>query len=295
MAQVSPSGHSARCLRAADVAALADTDARPLARPASPAADAPLLNVHDLSATYGPKAVLHDVNFTVQGRQCVAVVGMSGSGKTTLARCLVGLHPTWTGDVSFAGKPLGKGIRRRNDEQLRRIQYVSQNPYASLNPRRTVGQIVEQPLAHFEKLPPDQRYDRVVAALTAAALRESFVDYYPDQLSGGERQRVAIARALVLDPDLLVCDEVTSALDVSVQASVVELLRGLQAERGLSMIFITHNLPLVRSIADQVVVVNDGTICESGSVIQVLEAPKDPYTTQLLADVPKLTEPVGES
>jgi peptide/nickel transport system ATP-binding protein len=295
MAQVSPSGHSARCLRAAEVAALAGTDARPLARPASPAADAPLLDVHDLSATYGPKAVLRDVNFTVQGRQCVAVVGMSGSGKTTLARCLVGLHPAWAGEVSFAGKPLGKGIRRRSDEQLRRIQYVSQNPYASLNPRRTVGQIVEQPLAHFEKLPAGERYDRVVAALTAAALRESFVDYYPDQLSGGERQRVAIARALVLNPDLLVCDEVTSALDVSVQASVVELLRGLQAERGLSMIFITHNLPLVRSIADQVVVVNDGTICESGSVTEVLESPKDPYTTQLLADVPKLTEPVGES
>jgi peptide/nickel transport system ATP-binding protein len=235
------------------------------------------------------------VNFTVPGRQCVAVVGMSGSGKTTLARCLVGLHPAWAGDVSFAGKPLGKGIRRRSDDQLRRIQYVSQNPYASLNPRRTVGQIVEQPLAHFEKLPADERYERVVKALTAAALRESFVDYYPDQLSGGERQRVAIARALVLDPDLLVCDEVTSALDVSVQASVVELLRGLQAQRGLSMIFITHNLPLVRSIADQVVVVNDGTIVESGSVIEVLESPKAPYTTQLLADVPKLTEPVGEA
>jgi peptide/nickel transport system ATP-binding protein len=295
MVQVSPSGHGARCLRAEEVAALAGTDARPLARPASPHADAPLLDVHDLSATYGPKAVLRDVNFTVAGRQCVAVVGMSGSGKTTLARCLVGLHPTWTGDVSFAGNPLGKGIRRRSDDQLRRIQYVSQNPYASLNPRRTVGQIVEQPLAHFEKLAAGERYERVVAALTAAALRESFVDYYPDQLSGGERQRVAIARALVLNPDLLVCDEVTSALDVSVQASVVELLRGLQAERGLSMIFITHNLPLVRSIADQVVVVNDGTICESGSVTEVLESPKDPYTTQLLADVPKLTEPVGES
>jgi peptide/nickel transport system ATP-binding protein len=295
MLQVSPAGHGARCLRAVEVAALAGTDARPLARPISPAADAPVLDVRDLSATYGPKTVLRDVNFAVPGHQCVAVVGMSGSGKTTLARCLVGLHSTWSGDVSFAGKPLGKSIRRRSDQQLRRIQFVSQNPYASLNPRRTVGQIVEQPLAHFERLSADERYERVVKALTAAALRESFVDYYPDQLSGGERQRVAIARALVLDPDLLVCDEVTSALDVSVQASVVELLRGLQAERGLSMIFITHNLPLVRSIADQVVVVNDGTICESGTVTEVLESPKDPYTTQLLADVPKLTEPVGET
>ena len=116
---------------------------------------------------------------------------------------------------------------------------------------------------------------------------------YPDQLSGGERQRVAIARALILEPDLLVCDEVTSALDVSVQAAIVELLRGLQHERGLSMIFITHNLPLVRSIADHVVVMNNGRICERGTVTEVLEAPKDAYTTQLLADVPKMTVSVG--
>jgi peptide/nickel transport system ATP-binding protein len=293
MIEVSPTGHAARCLRAAEVAALADTAGGPPARPASPAAKAPLLDVRDLSATYGRKTVLHDIAFAVPGQQCVAVVGMSGSGKTTLARCLVGLHPTWGGDVTFAGKALTQGIRRRSDDQLRRIQYVSQNPYASLNPRRTVGQIVEQPLAHFEKLPAGERYERVVAALTSAALRESFVDYYPDQLSGGERQRVAIARALILEPDLLVCDEVTSALDVSVQASVVELLRSLQAEQGLSLIFITHNLPLVRSIADQVVVMNNGKICESGPVEQVLEAPKDPYTVQLMADVPKMTDAAG--
>ena len=215
--------------------------------------------------------------------------------KTTLARCLVGLHPTWTGDVTFAGEALAPGVRRRSSGQLRRIQYVSQNPYLALNPRRTVGQIVEQPLAHFEKLPAAQRQERVVAALTAAARRESFVDLYPDQLSGGERQRVAIARALILEPDLLVCDEVTSALDVSVQAAIVELLRGLQADRGLSLIFITKNLPLVRSIADDVVVMNGGTLCERGPVGEVLRAPKDPYTVQLLADVPKLTVPAGDA
>ncbi len=294
MVEVSPTGHAARCLRAVEVAALAGTQGGPTARPSGPGKTDALLDVQDLSATYGRKTVLSGLTFAVPGRQCVAVVGMSGSGKTTLARCLVGLHPTWRGDVMFSGKPLTAGVRRRSGDQLRRIQYVSQNPYLALNPRRTVGQIVEQPLAHFEKLSAGQRYDRVVAALTAAALRESFVDLYPDQLSGGERQRVAIARALILEPELLVCDEVTSALDVSVQAAIVELLRGLQHQHGLSMIFITHNLPLVRSIADHVVVMNDGRICERGTVTEVLEAPKDPYTAQLLADVPKMTVAVGE-
>jgi peptide/nickel transport system ATP-binding protein len=294
MIEVSPTGHRARCLKAVEVAGLAGPPDGPPTRPAGAGPTAPLLDVRGLSATYGRKTVLSELTFTVPGHQCVAVVGMSGSGKTTLARCLVGLHPTWSGDVTFAGQPLTAGVRRRSTDQLRRIQYVSQNPYLALNPRRTVGQIVEQPLAHFEKLSASQRYERVVAALTWAALRESFVDLYPDQLSGGERQRVAIARALILEPDLLVCDEVTSALDVSVQAAIVELLRRLQAERGLSMIFITHNLPLVRSIADHVVVMNDGRICERGSVTEVLEAPKDAYTTQLLADVPKMTVSVGE-
>ncbi len=294
MAEVSPTGHAARCLKALEVAALAGTENGPVARPAGPGSTEELLSVRDLSATYGRKTVLTDLTFAVPGRRCVAVVGMSGSGKTTLARCLVGLHPTWRGDVTFSGKALTAGIRRRSGDQLRRIQYVSQNPYLALNPRRTVGQIVEQPLAHFEKLPAGERYERVVAALTSAALRESFVGLYPDQLSGGERQRVAIARALILEPDLLVCDEVTSALDVSVQAAIVELLRGLQHERGLSMIFITHNLPLVRSIADHVVVMNDGRICERCTVTEVLESPKDAYTAQLLADVPKMTVSVGE-
>ncbi len=293
LVQVSDSGHAARCIRAVEVVGLSQPAGSGAARPDSAEAEAALLDVRDLSATYGNATVLHDLTLSVPGQQCVAVVGMSGSGKTTLARCLVGLHPNWSGQVSFAGKPLSRGVRRRSNDQLRRIQYVSQNPYLSLNPRRTVGQIIEQPLAHFEKLSARERQERVVDALTAAALRESFVDLYPDQLSGGERQRVAIARALVVQPDLMVCDEITSALDVSVQAAIVELLRGLQAERGLSLIFITHNLPLVRSIADHVVVMNGGRICEAGTVTQVLEDPQDAYTQQLLADVPKMT-PVGE-
>jgi peptide/nickel transport system ATP-binding protein len=293
--QVAPSGHSARCIRAQEVVGLARPAGSAAAQAPSSESEGVLLDVRDLSATYGSATVLHGLTLSVPSQQCVAVVGMSGSGKTTLARCLVGLHPTWTGEVTFAGEPLARGFGRRSDKQLRRIQYISQNPYQSLNPRRTVGEIIEQPLAQFEKLPARDRRGRVVAALNAAALRESFVDLYPDQLSGGERQRVAIARALILEPDLLVCDEITSALDVSVQAAIIELLRGLRADRGLSLIFITHNLPLVRSIADQIVVMNGGRICESGTVTQVLQDPKDAYTAQLLADVPKLTTLVSEA
>jgi peptide/nickel transport system ATP-binding protein len=229
------------------------------------------------------------VSLTLPAGQCLAVAGMSGSGKTTLARCIVGLHTGWEGELSFAGQPLPSGIRRRSLDLLRRVQYVSQNPYSSLNPRRTVGQIVEQPLAHFFKLSAAQRRSRVDAALAAAALPASIAARYPDQLSGGQRQRVALARAMIVEPELLVCDEVTSALDVSVQAAIVELLRGLQAERGLSLLFITHNLPLVRSVADRVVVLHEGVICEQGPVDQVLTSPQDPYTIQLLADAPKMT------
>ncbi len=284
--------HRVRCLRAADVAGLAERISA--ARPSAGAEGSePLLEVRGVSASYGAAPVLRDVSLTLAPGQSVAVVGTSGSGKTTLARCIVGLHRNWSGDVRFAGQPLPAGVKKRGNDQLRRIQYVSQNPYSSLNPRRTIGQIVEQPLAHFSDLPARERRERTIDALSAAALQPSFLNLYPDQLSGGERQRVALARALILDPDLLVCDEVTSALDVSVQAAIVELLCRLQAERGLSVLFITHNLPLVRSIADEVVVINQGMICEHGKVADVLRSPRDSYTAQLLADVPSMTSTAG--
>ena len=247
-----------------------------------------MLTISGVSVSYTNKLVLHDVNLVVGARQSVAIVGTSGSGKTTLARCVVGLHKDWSGTIKFDGQDLPAGVRGRTQDQLRRIQFVSQNPYSSLNPRQTVGQIVGHPLAHFHKLPGAEHRQRIGDALTSVALRESFAARYPDELSGGERQRVALARALVLEPDLLVCDEVTSALDVSVQAAIVELLLRLQAERGLALLFITHNLPLVRSIADDVTVISAGEICERGPVTQVLTAPSHAYTRQLLADVPAI-------
>ncbi len=170
---------------------------------------------------------------------------------------------------------------------VRSLQYVFQNPYTSLNPRKTVGRLIEQPLRQLFKLSASEREQRVVTALRDSALSEDYVNRYPDQLSGGERQRVAIARALVVEPSLLVCDEVTSALDVSVQAAIVELLHRLKIERGLTLVLITHNLALVRSLADDVVILRDGHVIEQGQ--EVLDSPKSEYALQLLADVPSLS------
>lgn len=281
-------GHLARCLRTDEVRATV----RPEPAAAVPGAARPagaLLEVSGLSAAYGAKRVLHDVALAVHPDECVAVVGESGSGKTTLARCLVGLHGSWSGDLRYGTTPLAGRAARRSTDELRTIQYIFQNPYTALNPRKTIGAIVEQPLHHFEPtLSRGERESRVNRALTDVALGPDFWSRYPDQLSGGERQRVAIARALVIDPALLVCDEVTSALDVSVQATIVELLRRLQAERHLALVFITHNLALVRSVAQSVVVLSQGRVVESGPVDEIFDHPQDPYTIGLMEDVPKL-------
>jgi peptide/nickel transport system ATP-binding protein len=249
----------------------------------------PLLRVSGLSARYGSTEVLADVELAVGRNECVAVVGESGSGKTTLARCLVGLHSSWSGEVRFGDGDLPRAALRRTRHDLQAIQYIFQNPYTALNPRKTIGRIVEQPLLQFfPSSTRSEREERVSSVLSDVALGPDFWSRYPDQLSGGERQRVAIARALVVSPDLLVCDEITSALDVSVQATIIELLRRLQAERHLSLLFITHNLALVRSMAQSVVVLSKGRVVESGPVDQVFERPEDAYTIRLMQDVPKL-------
>jgi peptide/nickel transport system ATP-binding protein len=292
MVEIDGGSHRARCFRAQELVATS-TGVDQLRSVSTDGEDAVsterLLTVQDLNGFYADKQILFDVALTVPHTSCVAVVGESGSGKTTLARCITGLHGHWSGSVSFAGKELKPFAKQRDLEVLRSVQYIFQNPYTSLNPRKTIGQLIEQPLAHFYQLSARERTERVVATLEAAALSGDFLGRYPDQLSGGERQRVAIARALVVEPKMLVCDEVTSALDVSVQAAIVELLRRLQRERGLSLLFITHNLALVRSIAQEVVVLHEGRVVEHGSTNGVLSHPEDEYTIRLLEDVPKLT------
>jgi peptide/nickel transport system ATP-binding protein len=280
-----------RCIRVAQVRESSTAVAAAFRQAAAAPGKAPVLSLRDVSAGYGRRPVLSGVNLDVPAESCVAVVGESGSGKTTLARCIVGLHRNWTGDIRFEGASLAASAQGRPRQMLRRVQYVFQNPYTSLNPRKTVGQIVAQPLEQYLRLGYRERSQRAARALADVSLGADFLPRYPDQLSGGERQRAAIARALVVEPDLLICDEVTSALDVSVQAVIVELLRGLQAEHHIAMIFITHNLALVRSIAQSVVVLRSGAVVESGPVEQVLDHPADPYTARLMQDVPKLERP----
>jgi len=248
-----------------------------------------ILRAEAISASYGRKQVLKDVSISIPNQSCVAVVGESGSGKTTLARCLVGLHDQFTGTVRFKDRPLAGSYKSRSDDEVKAIQYIFQNPYSSLNPRRTVSQILLQPMRRVFQDSPAQRSAKIDAVLSDVSLDPGvYRDKYPPALSGGEAQRVAIARALLLEPELLICDEITSSLDASVQATILELLRHLRSERGLSMLFISHNLALVRSIAETVAVLHDGTVVENGPVERVLDSPSDEYTALLFESAPRM-------
>jgi peptide/nickel transport system ATP-binding protein len=282
--QVGPD-HTAKCLRVGEIGSwdinrgnTNDTD---------PATTRDIiLSAEDLRVFYGRKEVVHGVSFDVAKAEVVALVGESGSGKTTISRCVGGLHKQWTGELAFEGRSLGKGARSRGAEDRKRIQYIFQNPYLSLNPRLTIQQIVSRPMELFGIAKGSEARDRVVELLEAVALGPTVLNLQTNRLSGGERQRVAIARALAAEPDLLVCDEITSALDVSVQGSIVALLENLRKTRGISMLFVTHNLALVRSIAARVQVLNAGELVESGFVVEVLDTPKHDYTKRLLSNSP---------
>jgi len=280
--------HEVRCIRHAAVlrdAATARIAATP--RPEIGVEDA-LVAVIGVNASYGTRQVLHNVELIVRPRECLALVGESGSGKTTLARCVAGLHTSYTGQVSFRGKELPAGSRSRDADTRREIQYVFQSPYNSLNPRKTIAQIIEQPLRHFFSIGGSDGRGRVRGALDRVQLSTTCLDRYPHQLSGGERQRVAIARALVAEPQLLVCDEVTSALDVSVQAAIIDVLAELQRELHIGLLFVTHNLALIRTLSQEVAVMSEGRIVERGRVDDILDAPKADYTKKLLSDTPSL-------
>jgi peptide/nickel transport system ATP-binding protein len=287
--------HEARCVRAVEV--LTQTQAKagdPLDMAVGEEGSA-VLTLDNVVAHYGSTEVLHSISLRVAPQECLAVVGESGSGKTTTARSIAGLHKDWTGSIRLGDQELETAARSRSTETRRQIQYIFQNPYGSLNPRKTVGESVGQPLSVFGLAKGREAERRVAEMLEQVSLSAGYARRYPDQLSGGERQRVAIARALISSPSVLICDEVTSALDVSVQAAIVELLGRLQRDLGLSMVFVTHNLPLVRSIAQKVVVLANGSIVEYGDTADVLADPQQPYTQQLIANTPSLETAVADA
>jgi peptide/nickel transport system ATP-binding protein len=292
--EVSP-GHRVRCWRYKEVGAqppVLDARLRDKSLAARETQENQVISMRDVTAFYQRKETLHGINISLGERRCLALVGESGSGKTTLSRCVAGLHPyRIAGEIELRGKALARDARDRPRATRQAIQYIFQSPYSSLNPRKTIRQILLQPLKVFFDLSRDEMEGRMVKALEQVALDSSLLNRYPDQLSGGERQRVAIARGLAAEPTVLICDEVTSWLDVSVQAAIIELLATLQRDMGLSMLFVTHNLALVRSIAQEVAVMNDGRIVEHGLVDAVLEDPQADYTKKLLSDTPTI-EPV---
>lgn len=248
--------------------------------------EAVLLEVRGLDVAYD-RQVLFDVSLSVGQGECLALVGESGSGKTSLARAIAGLGENVQGHMRYAGQPLAFAARQRDARLRHQIQYVFQNPYRALNPRQTIAQTLSAPLAHFFGVRGSEARRRVEAVLERVSLPARVADLFPHSLSGGERQRVAIARALICEPKLLVCDEITSALDVSVQASILALLQRLQGE-GLTLLFVTHDLGVVRAIADRVLVLRQGRVVEQGSAEQVLDRPADAYTQELLAHSPSL-------
>lgn len=256
-----------------------------------------VLMVEHLNAGFGtkslfagkaPSRVVRDVGFEVIRGDCLALVGESGSGKTTTLRCIAGLHVPISGKLEFEGIPLRGDVRLRSSDVRRRIQLVPQNPDSSLNPRHSVGQIIARPIALFSKLPRAERSALVSKLLERVHLSAAMARRFPRELSGGEKQRVAIARALAADPHLLLCDEVVSALDVAVQAGILQLIDELRESANATIVLVTHDLGVVRSVANRVVVMSSGSICESGETQAIFENPRHEYTKELLAAIPHL-------
>lgn len=258
----------------------------------------PILEVKELRVCFGggrdiflqkkvPFEALKGISFSVKPGEAYAIVGESGAGKSTAAKCVVGLQRPTSGEITFQGEPLSfKGSKRRQ------IQMVFQDPYSSLNPRMTIGAALVE-LLRVNEIRPDKAsaLARATELLEMVGMPKRTLDQRPRAFSGGQRQRIGIARSLAVEPTLLVADEPVSALDVSIQASILLLLKRLQSELGLTMLFISHDLAVVRQLCDRVAVMSDGEIIEEGQVTDVLHAPQQEFTKRLLAaatDLPEL-------
>lgn len=260
-------------------------------------AGAPLLEVSDLKVYYSVKAknrlsskvsylkAVDDVSLTVNENEVMGIVGESGCGKSTLGKAIVGLEKPFAGTMTFRGRDL-VGLPRR--ERARNIQIIFQDPYSSLDPRMTVGESIEEPLSVIEGLSRRERRERGIELMREVGLREDQYGRFPHEFSGGQRQRVGIARALATNPSLVVCDEPVSALDVSIQAQILNLIDDLKHQHKLSFIFISHNLGVVEHICDRVAVMYLGHIVEAGTTEQIFSHPAHPYTQALLDAIPLL-------
>jgi oligopeptide transport system ATP-binding protein len=229
---------------------------------------------------------LDDVSIHIKHGSTLAIVGESGSGKSTLARCLLQLQPLDSGEVLFQGRNLAELTASELREQRRHFQMIFQDPFASLNPRMSVGEIVSEGLLIHGMGNAEERRARVIEMLRRVGLSESDMQKYPHEFSGGQRQRIGIARALVIQPKLVVCDEPVSALDVSIQAQILLLLKELQQEMALSYLFISHDLRVVRHVADEIAVMYKGKVVEAGKIEEVYQAPQQEYTQKLLKSIP---------
>lgn len=251
--------------------------------------DKVLLEVKNLTATYtGKKNVLENINLTVRKGKTIALVGESGSGKSTLARAITGLLPPIEGSVTYGDTQLPPKRKQRSKEQLRTMQMIYQMPDTALNPKQRVNEIIGRPLQFYFGLNEEQREKRICELLEKIGLSDKYYDRYPAELSGGEKQRICIARALAAEPELIICDEVTSALDQLVAEGILKLLQDLQDELNVSYLFITHDLATVKAISDEIVVMLLGKIVEQGEAGQILTPPHHEYTELLLSSVPEM-------
>ncbi|HYM98963.1 MAG TPA: ABC transporter ATP-binding protein, partial [Aestuariivirgaceae bacterium] len=262
---------------------------RKLAKPEDRGSDT-ILRIHDVDAAYGKGVirVLDNVTISVPRGRTVAIVGESGSGKSTLARCITGLLPPRKGEIYFNGKPLPPALAERNKDMLRRIQMIYQSPDTALNPRQRVRDVIGRPLEFYSGLKGREQDGKVGELLRLIEMDERFIDRLPGELSGGQKQRICIARALAAGPELIICDEVTSALDQIVQEEILKLLLRLQKELGVTYVFITHDIATVRAIADEIVVMHQGRVVQQGAKSEVLSPPYPAYTELLLSSVPEM-------
>ena len=257
--------------------------------------DVPALKVKDITAGYGRKrngvpeiTVLRDVNVSIERGHTVGVIGESGCGKSTLARVMAGLLPAVHGQVLLDGNDLQPALQKRDRGELQKIQFVFQMADTALNPRQRIDHILGRPLEFYLGLKGKEKRRRIMELLDMVELPQDFAGRYPEELSGGQKQRVNLARALAASPEVLLCDEVISALDSIVGANVIELLKRLRKQTGVSFVFISHDLSTVASFADEIVVLYAGRVVEQGPVDQVLSPPYHPYTRLLISSVPEL-------